>query len=188
MTMLYDKPVKRVAIFCGSSTGNDPAIVNECMHLPKILHDNGMGIVYGGGNIGLMGIIADEMLQLNGEVIGVIPQKLVDVELAHNQLTQLHIVKTMHERKALMADISDAFIVLPGGIGTMDEFFEIFTWLQLGYHNKPIGICNINGYYNILLDFLKHMTDRHFFKLDQLQNLIIAPYSSEIVHQILKKK
>ncbi len=188
MTMLSDKPVKRVAIFCGSSTGNDPAIVNECMHLPKILHDNGMGIVYGGGNIGLMGIIADKMLQLNGEVIGVIPQKLVDVELAHNHLTQLHIVKTMHERKALMADISDAFIVLPGGIGTMDEFFEIFTWLQLGYHNKPIGICNINGFYDILFDFLKHMTERQFFKSEHLENLIIAPFSSEIVRQILKKK
>jgi hypothetical protein len=152
-----------------------------------MLHKNHIGIVYGGGNIGLMGVIADEMLKLNGEVIGVIPQKLVDVELAHSNLTQLHIVKTMHERKALMADLSDAFIILPGGIGTMDEFFEIFTWLQLGYHDKPIGICNMKGFYDVLICFLQQMAEKHFFKIEQMNSLIIGARSSDVVGQILKK-
>ncbi len=184
---MLKKEVKRVAVFCGSSTGNDPAIVNECFELPRILLENGIGMVYGGGNIGLMGVIADEMMQVEGEVIGVIPQKLVDIELAHKYISKLHIVNTMHERKALMADLSDAFLVLPGGIGTMDEFFEIFTWLQLGYHNKPIGICNINGFYNILLAFLNQMVETRFFKKEQLDHLIIGTSISEVVHRILKR-
>src|SRR5512133_4099326 len=175
--------IDKVAVFCGSATGNDVAISRDCQNLAAALCAHDITLVYGGGNVGLMGILADEMLRLGGKVVGVIPEKLVEIEVAHSNLTRLHIVKGMHERKALMTSLADAFIVLPGGIGTMEEFFEIYTWLQLGYHNKPIGICNINGFYDILLHFLKHMTEKQFFKSEHLKDLIIAPFSSEIVHQ-----
>jgi len=142
-------------------------------------------MVYGGGNIGLMGVLADELLRLGGEVTGVIPKKLADIELAHHGLTRLHIVKTMHERKALMANLSDAFMVLPGGIGTMDEFFEIFTWLQLGYHNKPIGISNINGFYDVLLGLLDNMVQKQFIHEPYFDRLVIQRNAVDTMNKML---
>ena len=162
-------PGKKIAVFCGSASGSDPLIVQGCINLAGELCASKTALVYGGGNVGLMGILADEMLRLGGMVVGVIPQKLVDIEVAHNGLTRLHIVPGMHERKALMAQLSDAFIVMPGGIGTMEEFFEMYTWLQLGYHEKPVALLNINGFYNQLIGFLKHMVDQGFMKKNQVE-------------------
>lgn len=144
-----------------------------------------LALVYGGGNIGLMGLLADEMLKRGGEVIGVIPQKLVDIEVAHYNLTHLHIVSGMHERKALMAKLSDAFIVMPGGIGTMDEFFEMYTWLQLGYHHKPVALLNIKGFYNMLIGFLEHMVQQGYFQRYRYEQLIIEEHPADLVDRIL---
>lgn len=177
---------KKIAVFCGSSAGSDPLIVQGCINLAKELHSGNTALVYGGGNIGLMGMLADEMLRLGGEVFGVIPQKLVDFEVAHVGLTRLHIVPGMHERKALMAQLSDAFVVMPGGIGTMEEFFEMFTWLQLGYHQKPVAILNINGFYNQLISFLKHMVDQGFMKKEHFDDLVIFDHPAGLVKLLLK--
>jgi len=176
--------IKNVAVFCGSSAGNDPLIINDCVNLAGILYRNDIRLIYGGGNIGLMGILADEMLRLGGEVTGVIPEKLVGIEVAHHGITKLHIVKGMHERKALMASLADAFIILPGGIGTMEEFFEIYTWLQLGYHEKPIAIDNIGGFYDILLDFLNKLVEQEFVKKSQIDRLIVGENSVNVVKRI----
>jgi len=179
-------PIKRIAVFCGSATGSDPAFRQTCIDLAGIFQTHRIAMVYGGGNIGLMGILADEMLRLGGEVIGVIPKKLVDIELAHNGLTHLHIVPGMHERKALMASLSDAFIVLPGGIGTMEEFFEMYTWLQLGYHDKPLALLNINGFYNMLIGFLDHIVQQGFFQRSRFEQLIIDDHPADLVNRIIK--
>jgi uncharacterized protein (TIGR00730 family) len=178
--------VNNVAVFCGSSTGIDQHIISDCRMLAGILCEKGIKLVYGGGNVGLMGILADEMLRLNGEVIGVIPEKLVGIEVAHHGITKLHIVKGMHERKALMASLADAFIILPGGIGTMEEFFEIYTWLQLGYHDKPIAINNIGGFYNILLEFLNRLVKLEFVKQNQIDRLIIGDNSPDVVNRVIE--
>jgi len=177
--------IKKVAVFCGSATGNNPAIIQDCLNLAHTLCAHNITMVYGGGNVGLMGVLADEILRQGGEAIGVIPEKLVEIEVAHNGLTKLHIVKGMHERKALMASMADAFIILPGGIGTMEEFFEIYTWLQLGYHNKPIAISNIGGFYNTLIAFLNHLVDQQFVKSSQVEKLIIEKNSVDLVHRIM---
>jgi len=177
--------IKNIAVFCGSSTGNDPDIIRDCLNLAETLFSKGITLVYGGGNVGLMGIIADEMLRLGGEVIGVIPEKLVETEVAHHGITKLHIVKGMHERKALMASLADAFIILPGGIGTMEEFFEIYTWLQLGYHDKSIAIDNIGGFYDILLDFLNKLVEQQFVMKSQIDRLIIENNSVNVINKII---
>ncbi|MBN1789875.1 MAG: TIGR00730 family Rossman fold protein [Bacteroidales bacterium] len=176
--------INRIAIFCGSANGSDPAFRKVCINTAKILHSRRIGLVYGGGNIGLMGILADEMLRLGGEVTGVIPQKLVDIEVVHNGLTNLHIVPGMHERKALMTKLSDAFLILPGGIGTMDEFFEVFTWLQLGYHHKPIALLNTSGFYNNLIGLLESMVQRGFLKKDRYDQLIIGKEVTDLIDRI----
>jgi uncharacterized protein (TIGR00730 family) len=178
--------IKRLAVFCGSAEGSDPSIIKCCLQLAGELNANKIALVYGGGNIGLMGILADEMLRLGSEVIGVIPQKLADIEVAHLGLTKLHIVPGMHERKALMANLSDAFLVLPGGIGTMEEFFEMFTWLQLGYHNKPVAILNINGFYELLISFMKQLVKMGFMKKEQFDSLIIRKNPADLINIILK--
>lgn len=182
------KIINRIAVFCGSSTGYDPDIIQHCINLARELHANKITLVYGGGNVGLMGILADEMLQLGDEVIGVIPQKLVEIEVAHNGLSHLHIVPGMHERKALMAGLADAFIVLPGGIGTMEEFFEMFTWQQLGYHNKPVAVLNINGFYDQLIGLLGHMSQQGFVSQSKIEELIICNNSVDLINRILKSR
>ncbi len=144
-------PLRRIAVFCGSSLGSDPRLADAAGTLARLLAQQGLGIVYGGASCGLMGLIADEALAAGGEVIGVLPRSLQDRELAHRGLTRLHIVETMHERKALMADLADGFVALPGGFGTLDEFCEVLTWAQLGIHAKPCGLLNVAGYYDAFL-------------------------------------
>jgi len=147
-------PIARVCVFCGSSPGASPTFAELAARLGRLLAANSLGLVYGGASVGLMGRLADAALAAGGEVIGVIPQSLVDMEVAHSGLADLRIVTTMHERKALMADLADAFIALPGGIGTLDELFEVLTWAQLGLHTKPAGLLDLDGYFQPLLAFL----------------------------------
>ncbi len=156
--------MKRVCVFCGSNPGSRPEYRIAAQALAIALARCGLGLVYGGGNVGLMGMIADSMLQAGGEVIGVIPQSLVAKEVAHHGVSELRVVDTMHQRKALMNELSDAFIALPGGFGTLDEFFEILTWSQLGIHSKPSGLLNVCGYYDGLLAMLDHAVNERFLR------------------------
>jgi uncharacterized protein (TIGR00730 family) len=144
-------PVKRICVFCGSSVGKDAVFREAAVELGAVLVSRGLGLVYGAGNIGLMGILADAVLERGGSVIGVIPRALVDKEVAHMHLTDLRVVHSMHERKALMAELADGFMALPGGYGTLEEFCEILTWLQLGLHQKPCGLLNVAGFYDPFL-------------------------------------
>jgi uncharacterized protein (TIGR00730 family) len=154
----------RFCVFCGSSTGLNPAFAESARALGAELARRGIGVVYGGGNVGLMGVLADAALGAGGEVIGVIPRGLVARELAHGDITKLHVVGSMHERKALMARLSDAFIALPGGFGTLEEFCEAVTWTQLGVHAKPCGLLNVDGFYDALLAFFSHALGEQFLR------------------------
>lgn len=166
--------MRRVCVFCGSSAGTNP-IYGDCARtLGELLAARKLGLVFGAGHVGLMGILADAVLRGGGEAIGVIPQALVDKELAHRGLTELRVVATMHERKALMADLADAFIALPGGFGTADELFEILTWSQLGMHRKPIGLINISGFFDPLLAWLDHTVREGFLRPKHRQLLLEA--------------
>jgi uncharacterized protein (TIGR00730 family) len=156
--------MQRVCVFCASSQGNDPAFREAAESLGRVLAAKAIELVYGGGNIGLMGLLADAVMSEGGRVIGVIPQALVDKELAHQGITDLRIVQSMHERKALMAELSDAFIALPGGFGTLEEFCEILTWTQLGLHEKPFGLLNVSGFYDHFLRFLDHVMETRLLK------------------------
>jgi len=156
--------MKRICVFCGSNAGARSEYAEAARALATVLAERKLGIVYGGGNVGLMGVLADAALARGGEVIGVIPQKLVDKEVAHRGVTELRIVETMHERKALMNDLSDAFIALPGGFGTLDEFFEVLTWSQLGFHGKPCALLNVAGYYDGMLAMLDHAVTERFLR------------------------
>jgi uncharacterized protein (TIGR00730 family) len=151
-----DAAVKRVCVFCGSNAGVRPEYAAAAREMAAQLAAGGLGLVYGGGNVGLMGVLADAMLAAKAEVIGVIPRSLVEREVAHHGVTRLHVVQTMHERKAMMAQLCDAFVALPGGFGTLEEFFEVLTWSQLGYHRKPCGLLNVAGYYDGLARMLDH--------------------------------
>lgn len=156
--------MKRVAVYCGSATPADPVYIESARNVGRSLAERGIGIVYGGGKLGLMGAVADSALAAGGEVIGVIPQALVSAEVAHRGLTELHVVETMHERKALFTDLADGFVNLPGGTGTMDELWEALSWAQLGYHADPIGLLNIAGYYDKLVEFWGHMGQVGFLR------------------------
>ncbi|MCB1275763.1 TIGR00730 family Rossman fold protein [Prosthecobacter sp.] len=156
--------LRRICVYCGSSSGNDPMHRSAAHALGAFLSENGIGVVYGGGNVGLMGALADGALSTKGEVIGVIPQALMEKELGHGGVTELHVVSSMHERKQMMVDLSDGFIALPGGFGTLDELFETLTWLQLSFHNKPVGLLNLGGFYDGLIDFIAHMSLQGFLK------------------------
>jgi len=169
-----DNPtMKRISVFCGANYGAKSEYAKAAEQLAKLMVDANIGLVYGGGNIGLMGHIADEVLRLGGEAIGVIPRKLQEREVAHLNLTQLHVVETMHERKALMANMCHGFIAMPGGIGTLEEIIEVFTWLQLEYHHKPCALLNVAGYYDKLDDFLQHMVSSNFLAEETRKKLII---------------
>jgi uncharacterized protein (TIGR00730 family) len=146
--------ITRVCVFCGSSPGRDPAFGALAVRLGEVLASEGLGLVYGGASVGVMGCLADAALAAGAEVIGVIPQALVDMEVAHGGLADLRVVASMHERKAVMADLADAFIALPGGLGTLDELAEVLTWAQLGLHSKPIGLLDVGGYFGPLLAYL----------------------------------
>jgi len=165
--------MKRICVFCGSSAGSRPEYRACAEQLGAELVRRNIALVYGGGNVGLMGAIADSVLQAGGKAIGVIPEHLMAHEVGHKHLTKLHIVHSMHERKALMADISDAFIALPGGFGTLEEFFEVLTWSQLGLHRKPCGIVNVLDYFTPLLEMLDHAVEERFLKA-QNRALVLA--------------
>jgi len=165
--------MERVCVFCGSSAGSRPEYRSCAEELGRELVRRKIGLVYGGGNVGLMGAIADAVLAAGGEAIGVIPEHLMSREIGHTHLTKLHIVHSMHERKALMADLADAFIALPGGFGTLEEFFEILTWSQLGLHRKPCGMLNVLEYYTPLLAMLDHAVNEGFLK-PQNRSLVLA--------------
>ena len=154
--------MKRIAVFCGSKHGSNPAYKEAAEELGEALTKQSIELVYGGGAVGLMGVIADSVLNNHGKVTGVIPEKLYEMEVAHMGLTELYRVKTMHERKALMADLADGFIALPGGIGTLEEIMEVMTWAQIGYHNKPCGFLNTAGYYDELFEFFERMDTNGF--------------------------
>jgi uncharacterized protein (TIGR00730 family) len=148
--------MKKICIFCGASDSSDPLVNTEVSRVMSFFKTHEVDLVYGGAGIGIMGRLANELINLGGNVVGVIPRQLMKKEIAHAGLSELHVVKDMHERKKMMYDLSDAFLIFPGGMGTLDELFEILTWKQLGLHQKPIAILNINGYYDHLLSFLDH--------------------------------
>ena len=165
--------MKRVSVFCGSSLGNDAIYKQEAFQLGKTLAQKGIGLVYGGAHIGLMGAVADGALSESGEVIGVIPNFLRSKEIAHEGISELILTDTMHQRKSKMNDLCDAVIVLPGGFGTLDEYFEMLTWGQLGLHQKPLGILNTNGYYNHLINHVETMAQEGFLSEDNKSMVII---------------
>ncbi len=160
----YSAMLQRLCVFCGSRVGGNPLYIERTRHLAQAMVKRGIGLVYGAGHIGLMGVLADAVLEAGGEAIGVIPQALVDRELAHQKLTKLHIVAGMHERKALMAALADAFVALPGAYGTADETFEMLTWNQLKIHSKPVGVLNIAGFFDPLLAWIDRCIQDDFLK------------------------
>ncbi|CAA9477039.1 MAG: Lysine decarboxylase family [uncultured Rubrobacteraceae bacterium] len=162
-----------ICVFCGSSPGSDPAYAEAARLLGRTLVERNITLVYGGGHVGLMGVVADAALGAGGEAIGVMPKALVEREIGHTGLTKLHVVHSMHERKALMSELSDGFIALPGGNGTLEEFFEALTWAQLGEHDKPCGLLNVAGYYDPLLAVFDRMVDRAFLKEEHRRLVLV---------------
>ena len=165
--------MNRLAVYCGSATPSDPVYIDTARAVGRTLAERGIGVVYGGGRLGLMGAIADSALEAGGEVIGIIPQALVDAEVAHRGLTELHVVGTMHQRKQAFTDLSDGFVNLPGGTGTMDELWEALSWAQIGYHAKPVGLLNTAGYYDHLIAFYAKMGEVGFLR-PQHQGILIV--------------
>jgi uncharacterized protein (TIGR00730 family) len=165
--------MQRICVFCGSSFGTDPVFRRAARDVGVLLARRGLELVYGGGNVGLMGELANASLEHGGHVIGVIPRSLADRELAHTGLSDLRIVESMHERKAVMADLADAFVALPGGLGTLEEFCEILTWAQLGFHAKPCGLLSIDNYFKRLLDFLDQTVAAGFLRSEHLQMVFV---------------
>ena len=168
-----NRPERNICIFTGSRHGTSPAYAHAATELAQQLVKRGFGVVYGGGNVGLMNVLANTTLQDGGYVIGVIPDALVSKEVSHTGLSELCVVHSMHERKALMAELAAGFIALPGGIGTMEEFFEVLSWAQLGLHNKPCGLFNVDGYYDALIEFLDHAVAQDFVKPKDRALLIV---------------
>jgi hypothetical protein len=165
--------MERICVFCGSSPGARPAYREATEELARVLVEQGIGVVYGGGGVGLMGVLADEVLRAGGEITGVIPRSLVEREIAHAGVADMRVVESMHERKALMAELSDAFVALPGGIGTLEELFEVYTWAQLGLHRKPCALLNVEGYYDGVADFLAHAVEERFLR-DATRELLMV--------------
>ncbi len=177
--------MRRLCVFCGSSAGGRPEYTEAARQFGGFMAQHGLGLVYGGGHVGLMGVLADAVLQGGGEVIGVIPQALVDRELAHAGLSELRVVGSMHQRKALMADLADGFAALPGGYGTGDELFEILTWAQLGLHTRPIGLLNTAGYFDALLAWLDRMVAEQFLRPEHRRLLLTAENSEALLNLLL---
>jgi uncharacterized protein (TIGR00730 family) len=176
--------MRSLCVFCGSKSGSRPEYTAAARALGGLLAQRGIELVYGGGNVGLMGSIADAVLAGGGRVTGVIPQSLVDKEVAHHGVTDLRIVQTMHERKALMNDLSDGFVALPGGFGTLDEFFEVLTWAQLGFHTKPCALLNVAGYFDPLLAALDHMAAERFLKPAHRQMVLAATDPVDLLERL----
>ncbi|OZM75115.1 Rossman fold protein, TIGR00730 family [Amycolatopsis antarctica] len=171
----------RICVFCGSATGNGTRYAEAAAALGELLAGRGIGLVYGGAKVGTMGILADAALAAGGEVIGVIPEKLMTVEVGHDALTELHVVADMHERKAKMAELCDGFIALPGGAGTLEELFEVWTWAQLGIHAKPIGLVDVGGYYAPLRSFVEHMVSEGFLRAEHRDLLFVDTEPAALV-------
>ena len=165
--------LNKICVFCGSSDGNDTAITHLAIQLGKLFSENGITLVYGAAKIGVMGVVAETVLRNNGKVIGIIPQFLKKKEVVHLGLHQLITTQNMHDRKLKMQELSDGFMVLPGGFGTMEEFFEIITWLQLGLHKKPIGLLNINGFYDDLIKMMETMVKKGFLSMANYSLLVV---------------
>lgn len=178
--------IKNIAVFCGSSTGSDPVYMEMAGRLGRKLAEENVTLIYGGAQVGCMGAVADACLQANGRVIGVIPEKLRDVEIAHRQLTELHVVKTMHERKARMSELADAFVALPGGPGTLEEWFEVFTWSMLGYHAKPCCLLNVNHFYDPLIAMLDHIIQQGFMKSSFRDRIIVASNVEDLLQSLYR--
>lgn len=173
--------LRRIAVFCGSSTGSDPSHAAAAREVGALLAAEGIGLVYGGGAVGLMGVLADATLEAGGEVTGVIPRDLWDKEVGHAGLTELLVVDSMHERKLAMADRADAFIALPGGVGTFEEVFEAITWTQLGIHTKPVGFLDVAGFYQPLLSFLDDTVDAGFVRSGHREMIVSATSPGEML-------
>ena len=171
--------VKRLAVYCGSAPGNDALFADTTRATASVMVSRGVDLVYGGGRLGLMGLIADSVLELGGKVYGVIPAALVDLEVAHTGVTELFHVANMHERKAKMTDLADAFLALPGGIGTLDELFEAWSWNVLGYHAKPFCLLNVAGFWDGLIQFMDHATESGFLSVSRRNQLLIAASPEE---------
>ena len=180
------KPAFSICVYCGSRPGAQPEFAETAREVGRWIGEHGGQLVYGGGRNGLMGIVADATLAAGGRVIGVIPKALVEKEWAHTGCTELHIVDTMHERKRIMAEHADAFLSLPGGIGTLEEFFEVWTWRQLGYHAKPVGLLNLDGYYDSLLVFLKSAVQSGFMSDWQLALIEVASQPEPLLRQLVQ--
>ncbi|MDP2451046.1 MAG: TIGR00730 family Rossman fold protein [Polaromonas sp.] len=180
------KPAFSVCVYCGSRAGADPGFSDTARQVGQWIGEHGGQLVYGGGRNGLMGILADATLAAGGRVVGVIPKALVEKEWAHTGCTELHIVDTMHERKRIMAEHADAFLSLPGGIGTLEEFFEVWTWRQLGYHAKPVGLLNLNGYYDHLLAFLSTSVTSGFMNDWQMELIHVASDAEQVLQQLVQ--
>jgi hypothetical protein len=164
--------------------GADPLFADAAKAIGEEMARRGIGLVYGGGRLGLMGVVADAVLERGGEAFGVIPQALIDLEVAHNGLTEIHVVTTMHERKAKMTELTDAFVALPGGIGTFDELFEAWTWNALGYHAKPFALLNVAGFWDGMVSFLDHATQSGFMSASRREQLIVADRIGEVIDKL----
>ncbi|MGB3167677.1 MAG: TIGR00730 family Rossman fold protein [Alteraurantiacibacter sp.] len=180
--------MKRLAVYCGSATPEDPRYIELAREVGATLAERGIGVVYGGGKAGLMGALAFAALEKGGEVIGVIPQALVDMEVANHACTELHVVDTMHERKACFTDLSDGFVTLPGGVGTMDELWEAISWAQLGYHSKPVGLLNAFGFYDGLVEFNKHMAKVGFVRPQHTGIMVVADTLPDLLDKMTAHK
>ncbi|HYF13871.1 MAG TPA: TIGR00730 family Rossman fold protein [Phycisphaerales bacterium] len=178
-------PLRRVCVFCGASAGARPEYARDAALLGRAIADHGATLVYGGGRAGLMGTVADAALDNGGKVVGVITKLLQSRELAHTGNTELHVVETMHERKMMMATLADAFIALPGGLGTLDELFEILAWAQLGIHAKPVGLLNTAGYYDRLWSFLDHVEQEHFLRLNHRTSVVMEPSPTALLSRLV---
>ncbi|MFT4535901.1 MAG: hypothetical protein ACI9P5_003271 [Saprospiraceae bacterium] len=179
---------KHLTVYCGSSTGSESLYTVQSKALAKEMVSNNFHLMYGAGNVGLMGIIADEIMSLGGETVGVIPQHLMDREVGHNGLTELIVTQTMHERKKIMAERTSGFIAMPGGVGTLEEIIEVMTWSQLDLHPYPVCFYNVNGYYDKLFDFMKHMVNEGFLKQFHVDKLILESNPAKLINKIQNYK
>ena len=176
--------VERICVFCGASPGARPAYRDATAQLARLLAAENIGVVYGGGGVGLMGALADAVIAEGGELTGVIPRSLIDREIAHRDVMDMRVVGSMHERKALMADLADAFIALPGGIGTLEELFEVYTWAQLGLHQKPCALLNVDGYYDGIEEFLSHAVAERFLREETRALLLVDSNPATLLERL----
>jgi uncharacterized protein (TIGR00730 family) len=176
--------MKSIAVYCGASLGANPVYADAARTLAQVLVAHNIGLVYGGGKVGLMGVIADEVLRLGGDATGVIPRALVEREVGHTGLTRIFVVKDMHERKAMMAELSDGFIAMPGGMGTLEELFEMLTWSQLGIHAKPVGVLNVGGFFDGLVSFVGHQRAEGFVRAEHAGLMMVEATPEAIVRRL----